>query len=310
MNTIMKRNPLLQNSTIRQKIINYPFAGILCVFFLALVLQGCTILEDLNPTAINTSPTATPLSENPLRNLEQIQERGVLVVGTAITEPFEYHHAETGELIGFDVDTAEYIAENLGVELEWVEMSFANLIPTLRDRKVDIVIAAMYIKPDREEVVDFSTPYIDTGLVIVVRPELEEEVKTVQDLAGLKVGVKIGATGAKLAQDLVSQGIPLEKEEYKTTFDSFLDLEVGRVDVVFNDYLNTLVYMKDSGTDLKIVTNEAGEVNFLSQVGLGIAVHQGNQALLEAINTSLAEMRQDGMFERLSENWLDCETDQ
>lgn len=274
------------------------------VFILAFVLFGCTTSGSSDPTGASVLPTTAASTENSQSSLAQIQARGVLSVGTAITEPFEYHDPDTGELIGFDIDTAEYIADKLGVELEWVEMPFANLIPALQDGKVDMIIAAMYIKTEREELVDFSEPYINTGLVMVAHPELQAQVKTAQDLAGLKVGVKIGATGAELAQDLIAGGIALESVEYKVTFDSFLDLEVGRVDVVFNDYLNTLVYIKDSQSDLKIVTNDAGEVNFLSQAGLGIAVQQGDRELLEMINAVLMEMRQDGAFDRLRENWL------
>ncbi len=274
------------------------------ICILACMLIGCTILGRSDPTSTSVLPDAAASTKNSRSSLAQIQARGVLSVGTAITEPFEYHDPATGELIGFDIDTAEYIADKLGVKLQWVEMPFANLIPSLQDRKVDMIIAAMYIKPEREELVDFSEPYINTGLVMVARPDLQAQIKTVQDLAGLKVGVKIGATGAELAQDLIAAGIALESVEYKTTFDSFLDLEVGRVDVVFNDYLNTLVYIKDSQSDLEIVSTDAGEVNFLSQVGLGIAVHQGDRELLELINSVLVDMRQESTFDRLHENWL------
>ena len=278
------------------------------VYLLTCVLIGCTILGSSDPASTSVSSTATVSEENSQSSLAQIQARGVLSVGTAITEPFEYHDPDTGELIGFDIDTAEYIADILGVELEWVEMPFANLIPALQDRKVDMIIAAMYIKPEREELVDFSEPYINTGLVMVARPGLQPQVKTVQDLAGLKVGVKIGATGAELAQELIAGGIALESVEYKNTFDSFLDLEVGRVDMIFNDYLNTLVYIKDSQSDLEIVSTDTGEVNFLSQVGLGIAVHQGDRELLETINAVLMKMRQDGVVDWLYENWLGLNT--
>jgi ABC-type amino acid transport substrate-binding protein len=236
--------------------------------------------------------------------LAEIQAAGVLVVGTSITEPFEFYHPDTGELVGFDVDTAGVIAKRLGVELLWVEMPFANLIPSLQERKIDMTIAAMYITPERETRVDFAQPYLDTGLVMVVRPETQARVASVEDLAGLRVGVKIGATGANLAWELVEQGIPLEVVEYKDTFDSFLDLEVGRVDAVFNDYLNTLVYIKDSESSLEIVTTDSGHINFLSQVGLGIAVHAGDQALLDEINVALAAMEADGTFERLVDTWL------
>ncbi|RLD06941.1 MAG: hypothetical protein DRI56_07385 [Chloroflexota bacterium] len=279
------------------------------ICLLAYVLIGCTTLGRSDSTTANVSPTAATSIENSQSRLAQIQARGVLSVGTAITEPFEHHDPDTGELIGFDIDTAEYIADKLGVELEWIEMPFANLIPSLQDRKVDMIIAAIYIKPEREKLVDFSEPYLNTGLVMVAHPELQAQVKTVQDLAALRVGVKIGATGAELAQYLIANGIALESIEYKDTFDSFLDLEVGRVDVVFNDYLNTLAYIKASQSNLEIITNDAGEINFLSQVGLGIAVHQGDRELLDMINTVLSEMRQDGVFDRLHENWLELSTD-
>lgn len=280
----------------------FPFrVGINSICVLAVLLTGCSAPANSALTSSASLPTAVPTYPS---SLALIQARGVLIVGTAITEPFEFHDPATGELIGFDVDTAEYIAEKLKVEVQWVEMPFANLIPALQERKVDMTIAAMYINPEREELVDFAEPYIQTGLVMVVQPELKSKVKTVQDLAGLRVGVKIGATGAKLAQDLAAQGVNLEIVEYKETLDSFLDLEVGRVDVVFNDYLNTLVHLKNSPSGLVIVADEDGKVNFLSQVGLGIAVHQGDLELLQAINGALLEMKQDGTFDRLYRTWL------
>ena len=298
----------IENSKLRRIWKTVIFWGVL-FWMLAYGLLGCKPLEGAE-RGDTLSPATMPasLDETPSK-LAQIQAKGVLVVGTAITEPFVFHHPESGDLIGFDVDTAGVIADRLGVELVWVEMPFANLIPSLQDRKVDMTIAAMYINPERETLVDFAEPYINTGLVMVGRPARQEQVHTVEDLAGLSVGVKIGATGAHLAQDLIDQGIHLEIVEYKDTFDSILDLEVGRVDVVFNDYLNTLVYIKDSQADIEIVTDESGEINFLSQVGLGIALNSGDQDLLDEINAALAAMRGDGTFNRLKATWLMPGTD-
>ena len=74
--------------------------------------------------------------------------------------------------------------------------------------------------------------------------------------------------------------------------------------MVFNDYLNTLVYIKDLELTLEIVNNPSGQIEFLSQVGLGIAVHAGDRELLDEINAALAAMKEDGTFDRLVAAWL------
>lgn len=274
----------------------------LVVAILTTTLFGCGSMatpDPLDPSTPSTDPALGPRS-----SLAQIQARGVLTVGTAITKPFVFHDPATDDLIGFDIDLANQIAGYLGVTLQIVEMPFATLIPALQDQKVDMIIAAMYITAERAELVDFSMPYLDTGLVMVAQPAQQAQIKTVQDLAGLRVGVKIGATGAKKAQELLAQGISLEIVEYKETFDSLLDLEVGRVDVVFNDYLNTLAYLKDSRSAVRIVTDQAGDVEFLSQAGLGIAVQKDSPELLELINATLGEIKLDGTLEKNYKFWL------
>lgn len=278
---------------------------VLSICVLALALVGCMPQIQSSLVESSSSRTTSPeitLPETFSSSLEEIQARGALIVGTAITEPFEFYDPDTNQLVGFDVDVAQYIADSLGVELSFVEMPFATLLPALQERKVDMTIAAMYITPERQELVDFADAYLNTGLVMVVRPQAE--IKTFQDLEGLKVGVKIGATGAKLAQDLIDQGIALESQEYKDTFESLLDLQVGRLDAVFNDYLNTLVFIRKSQSDLVIVTDANGEINFLSRASMGIAVHKGDRALLDAINKALTEMKRDGSFDRSYRNWL------
>lgn len=238
-------------------------------------------------------------------DLASIQEKGVLVVGTSITKPFEFHTSETEELSGFDVDIAKYIADKLGVELEWVEMPFANLIPAIVEQKVDMTIAAMYITEEREALVDFSQPYVKTGLIMVTQASNVDSIHEVQDLAGKIVGVKIGATGETFAKELISEGIDVQIVPYQNSLDSLLDLEVGRIDVVFNDYLNTLVYLREYEADLFICTGTDGNVLFLSNAGLGIAIHQENDELLDTINAILDDMETSGYTDLLYTTWLD-----
>ena len=249
-------------------------------------------------------PIVTTEREETQTVFARIHERGVLLVGTAITKPFEFHDPDTGLLVGYDIDLVNYIAGTLDVKPEFIEMSFANLIPSLQENKVDMTIAAMYITPDREDLVDFSVPYLNTGLVMVIQPDLLNKINAVEDLKGRKIGVKIGSTGATLAADLNTRGYGLVITEYKDTLDSILDLEVNRVDVIFNDYLNTLAYIKNSNSNLKIAVDKTGETIFLSNVGLGIAVQQGNQELLDIVNAALTDNNQTRTFQNIYETWL------
>lgn len=274
------------------------------VFLVVFLLFGCTLKpaksDEKYLAPIPPTPSFTAVS--PAR-LTQIQERGVLIVGTAITAPFEFYDPDSNQWSGFDIDIVQYLAHQMGVELRIIEMPFANLIPALQERKVDLTIGAMYITPEREKLVDFAEPYINTGLVMVVNPDVQ--VESIDDLYGLRVGVKIGATGAKRAEDLVSRGIELDIREYKNSLESFLDLEVGRIDVVFNDYLNTLYYMQETESNLVMVTHANGAPYFLSHAGLGIAVHEGDEDLLAEINSALEKMRQDGSYEQFHRTWLE-----
>ncbi len=277
----------------------------LCLLAFLYLSYGCAF----SPNPRTPSPAVTTLYPTPEiqptpGSLEAVKERGVLVVGTAVTKPFEFYNPKTNVLVGMDVDIANSIARQLGVSIQWVEMPFASLIPSLQNNRVDMVIAAMYINPERASLVDFSNPYISTGLTLAVRPELAGKIRSPADLNGKKVGVKIGATGEELANEWKSQGIDVEIHEYKETLDSLLDLEVGRIDVVVNDYLNTLAYIQDTQSQIKIVTDDANKIYFLSNAGLGIAVHQGNKTLLAEINSILSDMQTSGKLSEIQQQWL------
>jgi ABC-type amino acid transport substrate-binding protein len=230
--------------------------------------------------------------------IKDLQSKGKLIVGTAVTAPFEYHDAATNELVGFDVDLTRAIASRIGdkVEVEFKEIPFAELPGQLAAGNVDMVIAAMYITDARKQVVDFSQPYLDTGLVMVTKNTTD--IKAPADLKGKMVGVKEGATGQTWAETLRNQqGVALEIRTYKTTLESLDDLDNGKIDVVLNDKLNTLEYIK---THPSIVVT--GDV--LSPAGLGIAVKKGDNDLRTLIDNTLSDMKKSGEIQKLYDKWI------
>ena len=251
---------------------------------LAMVVAGCG----------QSSTPAKPAA--PESRIEQIKKAGKLVLATGNYRPFEYHDEKTNKIIGYDIDVAEAIAKKIGVPLEVKEMQFTSLIPTLQNGQADLVIAAMYITPQRQEVVDFAAPYMDTGMVLAVRAN-ENGIKSEKDLDGKVVGVKTGATSEKVAEDFKAKGAKITIKSYKETVDYLLDLENGRLDVAINDLLNQLEYNK-THPNVKIV----GEP--FTKAQLGIAVKKGDKELLELINGVLKDMKQSGEADKLYKKWL------
>ncbi len=267
-----------------------PFLHLFVVIIWAL-LTACTGHSDQSSN--------TPTIDSP--RLAEIQSKGQIIVATAITRPFEYRDDETNQLIGFDVDLMTTIANALGVSITWREMAFADLLPELQAGDVDVVIAGMYITATREELVDMSNPYLQTGLVMATHGDITD-IDDIPDLAGKTVGVKEGSTGERFAIRLRDeQGIALELRRYTDTIDSLDDLNTGLVDVVFNDYINTLEYIK-THPNVRVV----GDI--LEPAGLGISVRSGDSDLLAFINNQLATLEANGTLQHLFDQWINPET--
>ena len=104
--------------------------------------------------------------------------------------PFEMLDPDTGEMIGFDMDIINEVAERAGFEVNLTTMEFSGIIPAVQTGSQEIAIAGTTITEERAQVVDFSDPYYDSGLQIIVRAD-NEEVSSIEDLEGLSVATKI-----------------------------------------------------------------------------------------------------------------------
>ena len=262
---------------------------LLMISLLLVVLAAAGCGQSPAPAKPETKPA-------PVSRIDQIKKNGKLILATGNYRPFEYHDEKTNKIIGYDIDVAEAIAKKIGVPLVIQEMQFTGLIPSLQNGQADFVIAAMYITPQRREIVDFAEPYMDTGMTVVVRKD-DNAIKGPNDLNGKTVGVKAGATSEKVVQDMNAKGAKITIKSYKETVDHNLDLQNGRLDAAVNDLLNQLEYNKTNPA-LKVV----GEP--FTKAQLGIAVKKGDKELLALINTVLKELKQSGESDKLYKKWL------
>lgn len=228
---------------------------------------------------------------------EEPADKKLIVSFEPTFAPFE-STGEDGEFAGFDIDLINAIAEAEGMDIELKSLGFDGLIPALETGQIDIAISGMTIKPDRVKKVDFSIPYYEAGLVIAVPMENENIVEP-KDLAGKKMAVQIGTTGADMANKFAGEYGATVKT-YNTTDLVFMELINGGVDAVVNDKPVTQDFIRKRGQDrVKIV----GDV--LEGESYGIAVAKGNTELLDKINSGLNTIKENGKFAEIYQEWFE-----
>lgn len=221
-----------------------------------------------------------------------LQDTYVVATDTSFV-PFEFK--EDGEYVGFDIDIVNEIADRSGFEIELETTNFDGIIPGLQTGTFDIAIAGITITEDRAEVVDFTSPYYKSGLRIGV-PVDNTSITSVADLEGLNIATRLGSTSADYIENNIEGATA---NTYEQLDQAYLSVAGGGSDAVLYDAPNVEYYIQTTGGDsLKIV----GEL--LEAQDYGIAVSQGNEELLAAMNEALAEMVEDGTYAEIYEKWF------
>lgn len=216
-----------------------------------------------------------------------------LIVGVdANFRPFEFKNAQ-GEFTGFDVQLWDAIAKDLGLDYKWQTMDFNGIIPALQSKSIDAAIAGITIKSSREEVVDFSYPYYDAGLVILVKAD-NDTIKTVADLKGKKVATKLATTSVDYLKDKGLKDLKL----LPNTDNLFMELLAGGVDAVFFDSPPLMYYSQNQGKGKVKVVGPLYEGQ-----SYGIAFPQGSE-LREDVTRTILKFKEDGTYDKLFTKWF------
>ncbi|MDX9802638.1 MAG: basic amino acid ABC transporter substrate-binding protein [Dehalococcoidales bacterium] len=219
-------------------------------------------------------------------------DSGKIRVATDATwPPFEYVDTTTGEIVGFDVDLFNAIAEEAGLEVEWINVEWDPLLAGVAQGTYDAAISSITIKEERKADMDFSDPYYIAGQIIVAKTD--SAITGADDLVGKSVGVQSGTTG----DDEVSAMNGVNVTGYDEIGMAFVALMNNQVDAVVCDTPVASGYVNKYDT-LKTV----GEV--LTTEEYGIAMPKGSDELMGKINQALAEVKSKGIIDQLVEKWL------
>ncbi|WHZ58224.1 transporter substrate-binding domain-containing protein [Metabacillus hrfriensis] len=209
--------------------------------------------------------------------------------------PFEFK--EGNEYKGIDIELINAIAKDQDFKIELSPMDFGGIIPAMQANQLDVAIAGMSITDERKKVVDFSTPYFNAGLTVVVKKD-NTTTKSVDDLKGKTVAVKKGTTGAKYAQDN-SAKLGIKVVQFNDSPAMFQEVANGNADALIEDYpvISYAIAQKDLG--LKTVGDRLNGDKY------GIAVLKGqDKDLLEKINKGLANLKKDGTYDKIIKSYL------
>ncbi|WP_447530457.1 transporter substrate-binding domain-containing protein [Vreelandella sp. TE19] len=209
--------------------------------------------------------------------------------------PFEMMDSETGEMIGFDIDIINEVANRAGFEVNLTTMEFSGIIPAVQTGSQEIAIAGTTITEERAQVVDFSDPYYDSGLQIIVRAD-NDDVEDLQDLEGLSIATKIGSTSYNYLQEEL--GDDAEITPYPGTADMYMALLGRNVDAVLYDAPNVAYFSQTRGEGRTKVVGPLYEGQ-----QYGIVFHKGSE-WLEPTNEALAAMREDGTYDEIYSKWF------
>jgi polar amino acid transport system substrate-binding protein len=216
-----------------------------------------------------------------------------LVVATDATfPPFETIDEETKEIVGFDIDLMNAIAEKADLEIEYKNVSWDPLLAGMADCQYDMAISAMTITAERAEQFSFSDPYINAGQIVVVGID-NDTVSGSGDLDGATIGAQIGTTGAMEAEAITDATL----KTYDTYELAFLDLANGQIDAVIADYPTAVAFVNQNADSLKVVGDVFTDENY------GIAFCLGNDDLIAKVNAALAELQAEGFVDDLVVKW-------
>ena len=252
--------------------------------------------EAASPEAASSDAASSPeaASETETAELSTVEPGKLIMSTNAAFPPYEMT-TDSGEFEGIDIETAQAIADKLGLELQIDDMDFDAALLAVQQGKSDMVMAGVTVTDERQNVMDFTDSYA-TGIQSIIVKE-DSDIASVDDLAGKKIGTQRGTTG------------------YLYCSDDFGDENI----VAYDDGLTAVQMLNNGQVDCVVIDNAPAKEFVAANPGLklldtayveesyAIGVGKGNTELKDAINTALEELKADGTLQAIVDKYITAE---
>lgn len=260
------------------------------VSLLMAVLMVATLFGCTQPAAPSTS--SQPQSGNTDSGIATIQE-GKLIVGTSADfPPYEFHALINGQdkIMGFDMDLAQAIADDLGLELVIRDMSFDSILMELQNGMIDIAISGISPDPERALSMNFSDAYYTGGQYLMIRKADAGKYTSFASLKGLSVGAQSGS----IQEDLAKEHTPESQLVSLATIPNLImELKSGKIEAAYIEEAVAQGYLL-AHDDLML----AFEVPYNVQ-GNAVAIKKGDEAMTAAVNATIKRLQESGELAKL-----------
>lgn len=264
---------------------------------LVLSLAACGSTASSAASSEAASPEAASseaASETETAELSTVEPGKLIMSTNAAFPPYEMT-TDSGEFEGIDIETAQAIADKLGLELQIDDMDFDAALLAVQQGKADMVMAGVTVTDERQNVMDFTDSYA-TGIQSIIVKE-DSDIASVDDLAGKKIGTQRGTTGYLYCSDDFG-------DENVVAYDNGLTavqmLNNGQVDCVVIDNAPAKEFIA-ANPGLKLLDTAYVEESYA--IGIG----KGNTELKDAINTALEELKADGTLQAIVDKYITAE---
>lgn len=229
--------------------------------------------------------------------LAKVKSDGKLIVGTSNDAPLSYVDSTKGPSGALTDILVEFLKrQGIDAKIDMVTMPFGSLIPAIQSGQIEIIGDAMYVRPKRAEVIDFTmTTFFNPEALDVVKGN-PKSLHQLADLCGKSAGTYLGTTYVdtlNAASAKCTGGTKIDIKQYPKIENVFADLSAGRIDAAVVDAsLSAYALVQNTSLNFEIVGDYVPESKATSNCAFGIA--KGDQAFLDAFNSTYTQMLADG----------------
>ncbi len=226
-------------------------------------------------------------------NIAEIFPYGALRIGVDASNP-PFAVATADDLFGLEIDMSKALADEIGIEAQFVNMTFDGIYDSLKADQVDMVIATLSIDPLRTAEVRYMRPYFNAGLVLI--SAAENPISLMSDMAGHRLAYEFGSNADSEARRWLRRILPFQTLPYELPEYALDAVRLGEADVALVDATSARLYLRDH--------DWAARVEYATVNPYVIAVREDRAEVWRIVDRALQTLEENGTLQTIIDKWL------